>query len=240
MGRRCAICDQKAARSINKMLAAGCSYRDISRLYGGRKGLSKHSLSRHRKEHIPELIRKAAADREVNAIEEARDLLGQSAQYLRSANKMLRACDEWLKGPNGEYCLEPRDNEVKIFYSDLSTGQEVRHVALLSELLKKLTKKDKKIVVSGWRYRHADPRDLLLKAIDRGAKVVELLGRITGELRADFNLQVAIVADPVWPEVLRILTDALRPHPLAFRQVVEGLRNLKLLPTGGSDGKQAG
>jgi hypothetical protein len=83
--------------------------------------------------------------------------------------------------------------------------------------------------------------NLALAAIGRVSQLIESEVRLVEAARkSEFSVNVAIMADPVWPEVLRILTDALRPHPLAFRQVVEGLRNLKLLPTGGSDGNQAG
>ena len=82
---------------------------------------------------------------------------------------------------------------------------------------------------------------MALNAIGKAGQLLETQVRLVEALkRAEFSVNIAIVADPVWPEVLRILTDALRPHALAFRQVVEGLRNLKLLPTGGNGGKQVG
>ncbi len=80
---------------------------------------------------------------------------------------------------------------------------------------------------------------LALNAIGRVSDLLQTEQRLVeAAKKAEFNVQVAIVNDPCWPAVLSILTEALRPHALAFRQVVEGLRGLNLLPTTG--GKRNG
>lgn len=212
MSRRCAVCDHKARKQIDRLLIAGVSYRNISQLY---TGFSKYSLSRHKREHIPELIAKAVKDREAAAVEEAKDLVGECNRYLREANDLLTACSRWLRDPlTGEIILDPRDTEIRVFYTDASSGTVVKRQALLADLIAKIESKEKTVMVTGWRYRHADPRDLLLKSIDRGAKVVELLGRLSGELQILPDVEL----------IIKLVVEALQPHPEAVERVLAGLR----------------
>lgn len=191
------------------MLAASCSYRDISRLYGGRKGLSKHSLSRHRKEHIPKLIAVAAKQKEAEEIGQAQALIRQADHYLRTVNQMLQAAHEWLLDPEtGKYDLEPRAGEITVQYSDYHSGKQIRRKAKLSELLRRIQKRDKLLLVTGWNYSVADPRDLLLKAVDRGARVVELLGRLSGDLKTT-EISVVLAQMPEWRKIVELVVSAL-------------------------------
>lgn len=70
MPRVCTICSHDEAHTINVALVQRESYRDIARRYG----VGKDALSRHAKDHLPELLSKAKAAVEVA---EADDLLSR-------------------------------------------------------------------------------------------------------------------------------------------------------------------
>ncbi|MBN1461690.1 MAG: hypothetical protein JXA57_19330, partial [Armatimonadetes bacterium] len=153
----CSVCRHKRRAEIDRMLVAGCSYRTITTLFSD---LSPQALGRHKRAHIPELLRKAAQDREAEDLQEAKDLARQCARYLRKANEMLGAADSWLRDPDtGEYNLDPRSTEVSVIYSQLIGGKEVRKKAPLSELLAKL-EQGRPVVVHNTTWRVSDPRDL--------------------------------------------------------------------------------
>jgi hypothetical protein len=138
----------------------------------------------------------------VEKLKEARDLAGQCCRYLKTANGMLEAADACLRDPeSGRYTLDPRSTEVAVIFTELVAGKPVRRKALLSQLPARLENSGLTVHRTGWRI--AEPRDLLLKAIDRGAKVVELMGKLSGELATLPDLEL----------VVRLVTGALRPHP---------------------------
>jgi len=214
MSKKCHICIHPRREEIDKILVSikysTATYRNLAQVFD----ISVYSLTRHRKNHINALLKQ---DREVQEILSGatKDLVGQTEHFLKQAKDMLAAADKWLRDPaSGEIILDPRDTEVTVYYLDASSGKEVHRQAPLSELLAKIERKEKTIMVTGWRYKHADPRELMLKAIDRGVKVIELLGKLSGELQVLPDLEL----------IIELVVEALRPHPESLEQVLEGLR----------------
>ena len=80
---------------------------------------------------------------------------------------------------------------------------------------------------------------IALGAIGKAGQLLETQVKLVEGLRkAEFNIQIAIVQDPSWAAVLRLLTDILRNNPVGLRRLVEGLHALNLMPvTAGGNGK---
>jgi hypothetical protein len=69
----------------------------------------------------------------------------------------------------------------------------------------------------------ADHR-VVLAAIDRASRQLELLGRLRGELND--GTTVNIVSNPQWLELRTIIVQALNPHPSAREDVVRAIAEI--------------
>ena len=209
----CGLCSHKARKQIDALLVAGATYRTITNAF---PNLSRHAVGRHKRDHLPELMAKAAKEREAVEVQDAKDLVGQCTRYLKKANEMLAAADEWLRDPEtGRFNLDPRSTEINVIYSELVEGKEVRRKAPLSQLLAK-AEGTSGMMIHHSHWRVSDPRDLFLRAIDRGGRVVELLGKLSGELTPELDLQA----------IIELVVQALRPHPKSLVEVIAGLRQM--------------
>jgi hypothetical protein len=87
MSRTCTICTHDERHAINVALVQRDSYRDIARHYA----VDKSALSRHAKEHLPELLVKAK-----NAVEvaEADDLLSRVEALQSHTLAILETAEE--------------------------------------------------------------------------------------------------------------------------------------------------
>jgi len=79
-GRKCSVCTHPAVNEINEMLVSGKPFNEIVTVY---TDLTKMALSRHKQNHIPEILTRA---REAQEVAQADDLLSQ-VQFLQ--NKAL-------------------------------------------------------------------------------------------------------------------------------------------------------
>ncbi|MBW8036745.1 MAG: hypothetical protein FVQ79_14245 [Planctomycetes bacterium] len=177
MSRHCTACGSKEVEKINQLLIVGVSIREITQRYR----LSKDAIFRHKKNHIPELLAKA----EKGEILKANKIIEEIERIYNRVNKLFNACDRYLQDPDNpdQYDLGPRAEDITVIYFrfDENTGKMKRDKAKLSRLLEMLSKQGVKVV--SWRYRHADPRELILKTQDRLQAQLELLSKLSGSLR---------------------------------------------------------
>jgi hypothetical protein len=82
LGRKCSICNHEKVEEINRLLLEGVSLRDIA----GRYSVSKTSLGRHKKQHIPAAMSKAVGAHEAA---QADDLLAQVVSLRDKALSIL-------------------------------------------------------------------------------------------------------------------------------------------------------
>lgn len=116
---------------------------------------------------------------------------------------MLDACDAWLRDPADpeKYTLTPRSTEVEIVWQD---GPR-RRKAKLGELLERIAP----LLPSGIELVEAkvtDPRRLLLDAVATLKPVVELLGKASGQIKAEPLIQVLNLS--THPDFARLLDGA--------------------------------
>jgi hypothetical protein len=136
-------------------------------------------LQRHRDGgHLSKRIAKSTEARE-NA--ESIDLVAEIKDTLEKVKKLQAACDEWLTDPaTGLYDIGPRSDDVTVTYWHGKGKARQRKKERLSVLLARLDG----LEVERSEWRHADPRELILKVSDRVDGHVRVLGELLGKLQA--------------------------------------------------------
>ena len=160
MPRKCTICTHPQREAIDTALVKGDSIRDIA----GRFEISRSALSRHKDAHLPvALVQAQRADDENQAV----NVLGELQACLERARRLADACDRWLDDPDvpGQYDIGPRAGDVSVIFTEPGPmGKRIRRKARLSSLIEQVEKKgDRQVVLL--ETKHADPRELILKAI---------------------------------------------------------------------------
>lgn len=219
MGRVCSVCTHPNRVEIDKALVAGESNRAISRRFR----VSKDAVLRHAAEHLPATLVKAAEARE-NA--HALDVMAELQRVFQRANMLFDACDTWLRDPEepGRYTLEPRAEDVKVIYLEANgAGKPIRKKAPLSRLLAKI--EDAGVDVERGEWRHADPRELILKTAERLQDLLQLVAKLIGDL--DDRPTVNVVLSPEWQATRGVLLEALLPFPEARASVAGALLKLE-------------
>lgn len=183
MPRVCKICTHEQSAEIDKAIAGATSYRNIAKQFG----VSEAGVSRHVAACIPIALNSLREERQQKralAIEDEID------RVFRRLNKLLDACDRWLTDPDDPelYTLDVRDNELDVVYLDYGDltgeGNPKRKRAQLSALLAMVREEANAEVVKTYS-KHADPRDLIIKAAAEIKGHLELIGRLRGLFQRD-------------------------------------------------------
>lgn len=231
MARPCSVCAHPDHEGIDKALVAGESFRNIAEP----TGTSVAALSRHRADHLPEVLAKAkqaraaahgadlgdqVAQHEAKEQEYALDVMTELARCFTRVNMLFDACHAWLLDPEDptRYFLGPRADDVKVVYWGRDrSGQAVQKKAPLSEVLARV--EDAGVRIERWETKYADPRELALKVAAQLKGQTELLAKLMGDLQQEGT--VNLVVSPEWVMVRAELLGALTPYPEA-RLVVAG------------------
>ena len=120
------------------------------------------------------------------------------------------------------YDVGPRAEDVDVVYTELVGEERVRRKASLADLLERIEGSGRSVLFA--EARHADPRELALKAVAQLRPLVELLAKLVGELddRPQVNLRIA----PEWIAARAALLEALAPYPEARAAAAERLAAL--------------
>lgn len=198
---------------IIKALARGDTYREIT----GRYGVTKSALSRYLRE---KLLPKAAEAKEAQDLRDGAQLLKEIERIMERVNKMYDACDAYLQDPQdpSRYYLGPRGEEIRVVYVELDEeGNPSRKTDTLQVLLDRLSGRN----VLEVRYKHADPRELVLKSALTLKSQLELLARVQGQIK---DIAVNITAIAQWAEIKMAILEATKGSPDVRARIVEGLK----------------
>lgn len=155
------------------------------------------------------------------------------------ARKLSDACEEWLLDADGSgrYNLGPRGEDVAVQYLvEVETGSGTkteRRKAPLDRLLRALDQLEefggeKVVAIGGYEPRHADPRELVVKAQQLVHQNLELIAKLGGAMPAPGSTTVnVLVQNPEWKRVEEALVRALKPYPQALAAVAGALRELE-------------
>lgn len=157
-------------------------------------------------------------DQTVQDEQHAVDVMAEVQRVMARVQLLFDACDRWLRDPDDptRYDVGPRAEDVNVLYWEMDGERRVQRRARLSELLARL---QKGVDVQHAEWRHADPRELVLKTTDRLQSSLELLAKLMGDL--DDRPQINLLVAPEWHQVRAALLEALSPYPEA-RTAVAG------------------
>lgn len=229
-GAPCLTCQHPKRAEIDARLArraeSGESISEIARSFG----LSRDTVDRHGKIHLPGPLAVVAA-RHAELADETRelDVIATLNRCADRAERMLDAAYRWLEDPArpGELNLNPRSHEVEVIYEEHDGQRLVRKSAKLSELLVKAATGTGLGIVKG-EWKIADPRRLLLDAVTTLKPVAELLGKASGKLKPEppppgVNIltpgPVNVLMSPEWLDMKATLFGILQEHPEALEAV---------------------
>jgi transposase len=184
-GPECSICRHGNRREIESQLANGVSSRAISRQFG----VSKDTVSRHKKNCIPLALE---AVREQIETKHALNLNNELTRLFLRMNRLFDACEDWLADPDdgAKYTLDARSDEIDVIYEEedgeYNDGRPkiVRKRASLGVLLMR-AERGIGITVLSTESKHADPRQLIINTASQLGKQIEILGKLTGEFKQD-------------------------------------------------------
>jgi hypothetical protein len=225
MPRPCSVCGHAERDAIDLALVSG----EPARRVGVRWSVSRSAVTRHFGSHVrPGVARVQAVVRNQTVQENQHDVdvMAEVQRVMARVQLLFDACDRWLRDPDDStrYELGPRDHDVQVIYREVgSNGRPIQKKAPLSRLLTML--KDAGVDVERSEWRHADPRELVLKTADRLQSNLELLAKLLGEL--DDRPQINLLVAPEWHKVRAALLDALLLFPDARTAVVTRLKGLE-------------
>ncbi len=211
MSRRAEIDLHPKKKKIIGALIKRVSYRDIA----GQYSVTVSSLHRYVRDKLRPQVAKAQAAEQVRDGETA---VNQINKVMARVNKMYDACDEYLQDPEDpdKYFLGPRGDEIDISILEYDEDDKpIRKKRSLQTLIDEINDSNGKTVTE-WHYKHADPRRLLLETAKVLNTQLELLARISGELK---NITVSIIGTPVWIQIQQIILDATKEHPEIRRKL---------------------
>lgn len=200
------------------------NYSAISREFG----ISDDSLRTFRKANITEPTRRALdeiAQVQAELPVAALDVMSKLSILVDRGFRLVDAMDEHLADPDqpGKYLFAPRAGEITVVYEEevpAEPGKEPRwrrRTAKLSMLLERVTK-ELGVNVLSWEAKTADSRELLYKAMHALKPVLELIGKNTGQLRADPTIEIHL-----HPEVVdlrnRLAEWLLAKHPAEVEEL---------------------
>jgi len=182
MPRVCTICRHAQRIEIDLAIVAKTgSYREIAERFG----VKMSSLFRHA-QHVPAYVAQAVERVELNGAEKLADLVNEVAS---GAKTLYDACVEWLADPErpGKFYLGPRGEDVTVLleWETIDAGgKSVRHRSrdLLHNIVQRIeSATGKQVVNTSWK--HADPRELILKASGNLKDLLDTVVKIQTEAR---------------------------------------------------------
>jgi hypothetical protein len=219
--RPCTVCQHPERPAIEGAVVAGESAAAIAAKYR----VSDDAISRHSAAHLPATLARAAQAVAAVQIEQQADALDVMAELRRCferVNLVAEACDRWLRDPEepSRYDVGPRAGDVLVIYLERDAeGKAHQRKAPLDTLLARLIEHGLQPV--GYEVKHADPRELMLKAVAQLRPSVELLAKLVGEL--DDRPIVNVTLSPEWQRIRGGLLEALGPYPEARRAAARRL-----------------
>ena len=202
---------------IDKALIKGKSYRVIASQFG----LSQAAIGRYMTGKLMPKVAKAQA---VRLLQSGGDLLDLLEGYIRTADKMIKAAEEYLQDPDNpdKLYLGPKAEEVEITYTETVGEKTVKGKGSLQELIDKI--EDQGIRVGFVRYKHEDPRRTILNSANTLTKQIELFGRIHGDIK---NVSLNISIQPAFMEFVNAVIAATIEYPSVRREIVNAVKLIR-------------
>lgn len=180
MGRKLRVDTHPKRSAIIKAIIKGEPYRRIARTYG----LSENAVGRYLRE---KLATKMAKAKEVQNDLDGSMVLAEIEKIMVRMRMLYDACHEYLLDPDDKtrYELGPRAWEIVVTYldGDIKTPKKRNLQLLLDDMNKNGDEPERRKLWLEVKYKHADPRKLIIETAATMTKHLELMARICGELK---------------------------------------------------------
>jgi transcriptional regulator with XRE-family HTH domain len=213
----------KSEKLIKEIIAGKDSQRNIARRYG----LSNAAISRYLQEKLIPQAAKVASARERWA---GGQVLEEIDRVMGRMNKLYDACDEYLTDPERpeRYTLQPHAHELDVLYTtEEPNGRgEGTHTVTHRENLKNmidLALKQARGELVEVRYRHADPRKLIIDTASVLTKQLEIIAKIQGEIK---DIEINIHISQFWQEIKAVILKVTANAPDIREQLVAELARI--------------
>lgn len=219
-GRKWTVEEHPQKQKIIKAIIAGKqSFRDIGRQYD----IPVSSVSRYLND---KLLEKAAAVVKEQDRAEGTMLIQELLERDKRVEKLFDACDRYLQDPKnpGEYDLSPRAWEISVQYQVKKKGDEkVRYEReSLQDIINRMDKHD--MIACEIRYRHADPRKLLLDTANTLKGTMELRAKLAGKL---IEGGVTVNINQTFVAIKSVILKATEGFPQIRAKIVDELAKME-------------
>jgi transposase-like protein len=191
-GRKYSVDEHPQKEKIVKAIIKGDkSLRDIAKLFD----IHTSCIARYLNDR---LISRAAAVAKREEEQHGKSLLDRVENVMVRMQKLYDACDEYLQDPKNpeRYDLGPKSWEIDIVYRTVEpdTGKMIVRKESLDALLLKLDSSG----YQPWevKFKHADPRKLIIETANSLSKNLELIAKIQGavqEAGGDTTVNVLVI-----------------------------------------------
>ncbi|MBU1081629.1 MAG: hypothetical protein KKB59_14195 [Spirochaetes bacterium] len=219
-GRKWTVEEHPQKQKIIKAIIAGKqSLRDIGRQYD----ITVSSVSRYLND---KLMEKAAAVILEQDKEAGKTLIDELIERDKRVEKLFDACERYLQDPTNpnEYDLFPRAWEINVQYRTQEEGEKkpTYHKEALQTILERM--EDKGMSPVELKYRHADPRKLLLEAANCLKGTMELRAKLAGKL---VEGGVTVNINQTFTAIKAIIVKATEGYPQVRAKMVEELAKME-------------
>jgi transposase len=206
----------KSEQIIKALINGTKSQRSIAKQFG----ISHASVRRYLLQKLTYQAAKVAAEKDRYQGEE---LLKEVEHVMHRMRLLYDACHEYLEDPKkpGTYYLGPRAQEMDVVYYEKSGRKMVKRRMNLQTLISRLRKEHKKTIVEV-KYKHTDPRKLIVDTASTLTRQLELIGKIQGHIK---DIVIHYTLNEIWIKVKSIIYKATEKYPQVREKIIEQLED---------------
>ena len=211
-------------KEVIDMIASGATYTAIARKLGCTVSSAQGYIFRN----LMPLVCRDLMKREG---EGARKILARVERIAGRCEKMSDALDLWLTDPDNpeRYTMDPRTDELKCICTLQgfdSKGKPISRTATipLNELMSQLEFTEYRglsVIPEHLVWKNTDPRKLMLDTARALKELLELLAKITGELKESVDVHVDVRTQ--LSSIVQVINAELEDEPEKKQRIVEAI-----------------
>lgn len=211
-------------KEVINMIASGATYTAIAK----KLGCSVSSAQGYIFRNLMPLVCRDLTKREG---EGARKILARVERIAGRCEKMSDALDLWLTDPDNpeRYTMDPRTDELKCICTLQGTdskGKPISRTATipLNELMSQLEFTEYRglsVIPEHLVWKNTDPRKLMLDTARALKELLELLAKITGELKESVDVHVDVRTQ--LSSIVQVINAELEDEPEKKQRIVEAI-----------------
>lgn len=198
-----------------RIIKAICTGKDSLRSIANQYHLTAASVTRYLNDRLSDKVAAARSDQDKA---EGQAAIDQLKTVMVRMQKMYNACDEYLTDPENPemYNLGPRAWELDITYRVPDGERYITKKASLDDLLLQIRNDGKEAVEI--RYKHADPRKLIIETASVLNRQLELMAKIEGVIK---DTVVNVTINQKYLAFKAIILEATKGYPQVMAKIAD-------------------